>query len=134
MRHLELQTRVVDKSAHVRLQGDIEFDNAEILRQTLLRDVPSGARTVFLDIGGVRRLDTAGVAVLVDFAARLAAKGGRVHLQAVSAAVMGMLELLGAAAGVFHIHSRLENAHNPPAGWRMSPARLHDPTVKLTTG
>lgn len=129
MKQLELQTKVVDKTVHVRIVGDIETDNAAALRDRLKKEVPGGARHVYLDLGGVKRADTAGIAVLVDLSTALARTGGKVHLVRVPPAVSSILELLTSARDAFRVFSTMEEALFRTQN--IKPKRLHDPTKPL---
>lgn len=129
MKKLELQTKVVDKTVQVRLSGDVETDNAAVLRVHLKADVPAGAKHVYIDLSAVRRVDTAGIAVLVDLATELNRRGGGVYLVHVPPAVISILELLGAAREVFRVFSTLDEALRRTQSTR--PKRLHDPTKTM---
>jgi anti-anti-sigma factor len=129
MRKLELQTKVVDKTVQLRLVGDVQADNAQVLRERLQKEIPAGARHIYVDLAGLHRVDTAGVAVLVDLAREIKQRGGGVYLVQVPPAVSSILELLGSAREAFQVFSSLDEALRRTQSTR--PRRLHDPTKPM---
>lgn len=128
MRKLQLKTSVIDQTMRVRVRGDIDAGNAQSLHDQLTQAARSGPAAVIVDLAGVRKMDSAGVAVLVQVHELLGQAGRQMRLDNVPEAVHQMLELL--------CRSHMVNgAHSPARTRRVGPGmRLHDPTVKLAVG
>jgi anti-sigma B factor antagonist len=123
MHKLELTTQIIQKNLCAKLSSDVDSGNAGQLRDSLKELIRKGAATLFLDLSEVNKMDSAGIAVLVEVHELLKKKGKRLALLQTPNAVRGMLELLG----VFEMYSDLD------AGLKatMKNKRLHDSTRLL---
>ncbi|MFJ4873355.1 STAS domain-containing protein [Streptomyces sp. NPDC088757] len=96
--------RVVDGVRVVTLHGEIDYDETDILRQTLL---PEGQPVlpVVADMSGVTFLDSSGINVLL----RVSQQVSRLRIAAPAESVRRVLALVGADA-VLPCHPTLEDA------------------------
>lgn len=124
MRKVELKTQIIQKSMCAQLSSDVDSGNALALREALGKVVKDGPPVLLLDLREVRKMDSAGIAVLVEIHDRMKTEGRQLGLINTPSAVRGMLELLG----VFEIYGDLETGLKATkkvvAKWQ----RLHDPT------
>ena len=124
MRKFELKTQIIQKSMCARLISDVDSGNALALRKVLGDIVKDGPPVLFLDLQEVRKMDSAGIAVLVEVHDRMKKEGRQLGLINTPTSVQHMLELLG----VFEIYQDLETGLKATkkviAKWQ----RLHDPT------
>ncbi|MCZ7605295.1 MAG: STAS domain-containing protein [Planctomycetota bacterium] len=124
MHKLELTTRIIQKNLCAKLNCDVDSGNAGQLREALQGLIRKRASTLFLDLSEVNKMDSAGIAVLVEAHETLKKMGKRLALLQTPNAVRGMLELLG----VFEMYSDLD------AGLKATVQknkRLHDSTRLL---
>jgi anti-anti-sigma factor len=63
-----------------RIEGDIDFSSADDLGRDILRALPDAAAALVLDLSDVRYVDSGGVRVFFELAARLAISGRRLAL------------------------------------------------------
>jgi anti-anti-sigma factor len=124
MRKLQFKTQVVDKNVHVHVSGDVDAGNALALREQLEAALADTSRVMLLDLSGLKKMDSAGVAVLVEAETQLRLTGRRLALCGVPPAVAGMLELLGR----FEMYGDLEEGLRRT---RRVGLRLHDPTLRV---
>lgn len=122
---LELKTRHVKKSLAAKIYGDVDAGNAGHLREALEKAADEGTPVLFLDLSDVGKMDSAGIAVLVEIHDRLAGQGREFGLIKIPSTVKEMLELLG----VFRIYSDLEDGLKRTQ--KLKPFRLHDPTKPI---
>ena len=128
MRKFELQTKVVQKSICARIKGDVDSGNALALRGALGELTETGPGVVFLDLSDVRKMDSAGIAVLIETHKRMKEEGRQLGLINTPESIRGMLELLD----VFDIYSNLESGLKETRKVQASWQRLHDPTKPQT--
>lgn len=128
MRKFELQTKVVQKSICAHIKGDVDAGNALDLRKALEEVLETGPSTVFLDLAEVKRMDSAGIAVLVEVHERMKGEGRQLGLINTPGPVKGMLELLD----LLPIYADLEAGLKETRKLQMGPQRLHDPTKPQT--
>ncbi|MCC6465629.1 MAG: STAS domain-containing protein [Planctomycetes bacterium] len=134
MRRLELDTCVIDKSVSVTLLGDVDAHNAGELKSRLAQAVAGGTPVLFLDLAGVRRMDSAGVAVLVELRRSLGEQGRTLALLRIPPSVRRILELLGTVDVIFDVYTDLDEGLRRTQQLRGVLPRLHDPTQKLKPG
>ena len=79
----------------LRVTGEIDIATGPLLRDALLRFADGAAGAVVADLTGVRFIDSAGIAVLVDVQNRLGYQGRNLELHRVSPEVGRVIELLG---------------------------------------
>ncbi len=128
MRKLQLKTQVVEHNVCVHVKGDVDAANAPALRALLGGASSQVRRVLLLDLSGVVKMDSAGVAVLVEVETVLRLTGRRMMLCGVPQAVVGLLELLGK----FEMCSDLEEGMRRTR--RVGPGlRLHDPTLRVSS-
>ncbi|WP_420465873.1 STAS domain-containing protein [Panacagrimonas sp.] len=77
---------------HLQWSGDVEIERAPEVRRELLQALAQG-ESVVVDLGAVRRLDTAGIAVLVEALHKARAAGLNLRLTQAGDAVGRMLKL-----------------------------------------
>jgi anti-sigma B factor antagonist len=85
--------RVVDGTAVVTLEGDIDLENSERVRDALLARL-AARHDVVVDLGRLRHIDSAGVAGLIEAHHAALVSGVRFSLAAVNRAVLKVLELV----------------------------------------
>jgi len=90
---MELATDVRDSLAIVALRGDVDASTALDLQGELDRLLGTGVHYFVLDLGGVRFIDSAGLATLVRLYKRVRIGEGDVRLAAVPSQVMDVLAL-----------------------------------------
>ena len=79
----------------LRVVGEIDIATGPLLRDALLRFADGTDGAVVADLSGVRFIDSAGIAVLVDVQNRLGYQGRVLELHQVSTEVGRVIELLG---------------------------------------
>jgi anti-anti-sigma factor len=126
MRKIELKTKVVQKSICARLVGDVDSGNALALRDALSRVTKDAPQVVFLDLAGVGKMDSAGIAVLVEAHDTLKSHGKQLGLINTPETVKGLLQLLG----VFEMYHDLETGLRETTRVKQ---RLHDRTKPQQT-
>jgi RNA polymerase sigma-B factor len=87
----------VDDTDVVRLGGVVDFAAAVRLRLTLYGRLDAGARTVVVDLTGVRLMDASTVNVLLTVRRRLAERGGGLTTPGADGLVLQVLEIAGVA-------------------------------------
>ncbi len=108
MQRLKFSTEVVNKSWIIRLGGFVGAANAGSLREKLMRAADASGSVVLLDLSGVREMDSAGVAVLIELHQRLRKDHKLMALVAESESARQVLELLRAHDVVCDVFSTLE--------------------------
>lgn len=124
MRKIELKTQVVEKSICARLGTDVDSGNALALREALNNVITGGPAVVFLDLSEVRKMDSAGIAVLVEMHDKMKREGRQMGIVNASMPVRGMLELLGVFEIYADVLAGIKATKKLQAKWQ----RLHDPT------
>lgn len=76
------------------LSGEIDADNADILRQALDADDGASSQTV-LDLGAVTFIDSSAVSVLASARRDAAAAGGGLRMAALTSPVARVVEIVG---------------------------------------
>jgi anti-anti-sigma factor len=127
MRKFELKTQIVQKTLCARLSSDVDSGNALVLRKELERAVKDGPPVVFLDLADVRKMDSAGIAVLVEVHDKLKREGRQLGLINTPETVKGLLDVLG----VFEIYESLDTGLKATKKLQAKWQRLHDPTRPL---
>lgn len=128
MQKFKFQTKVVEKSAQITIVGEINSANAAAFKKNLLTAINLGTPTVLLDLSEVKRIDSAGVAVLVECYKALKLEGRKFGLVRVPAAICKILDLLGIVDVVFDVYSDMAEGRRMTAQVR----RLHDSTQKMS--
>jgi anti-anti-sigma factor len=83
-----------DGAVSIAIQGRLDLETVPGIRKGLLKDFKKRHPTeVVVDLAGIERMDTAGVALLVELRNLVTGKGGAWRLEKASDAVMKMLEL-----------------------------------------
>lgn len=124
MRRLELTTRLIQKNLCAKLNCDVDSGNAGRLREALQEMSKKASATLFLDLSEVRKMDSAGIAVLVETHELLKQKSKRLALVHTPEAVRSMLELMG----VFEMYADLDAGLQAV---QQKAKRLHDSTRLL---
>jgi anti-anti-sigma factor len=78
----------------VTVSGDLDMSNADALKATVASVTANHPQRLIIDFSGLRFMDSAGIAVLVD----AASKAGSVHLRNPSPAVRRVVEITGLTA------------------------------------
>ena len=131
MQKLNCVTTVVDKQVVVKLVGDVDASNARSFRRYLAEAADLGAPVLLLDLAAVRRMDSAGVAVLVELFRRFERDGRTLALVRVSSAVRKILDLLRTGNVLFDTYHDLDEGLRVTKKLRENQARdrmtrLHD--------
>lgn len=79
----------------LRVVGEIDIATGPMLRDALLRFADGAEGAVVAEMSGVRFIDSAGIAVLVDVQNRLGYQGRALELHQVSMEVGRVIDLLG---------------------------------------
>ena len=79
----------------LRVVGEIDISTGPLLRDALLRFADGADGPVVAEMSGVRFIDSAGIAVLVDVQNRLGYQGRALELHQVSTEVGRVIDLLG---------------------------------------
>jgi anti-anti-sigma factor len=90
---LEIEKAELHGRPLLRLQGLVDFRTSPRLREPLRRWVREGVETGVINLKGLEKIDTTGVATIVETARDLHEHGGRLVLVNDSAAVRRALEL-----------------------------------------
>ncbi|MBZ0135111.1 MAG: STAS domain-containing protein [Planctomycetes bacterium] len=117
---MELQTKLVQKSICAHIKGDVDSGNALALRDALDNLANQGTPVVFLDMAEVVRMDSAGIAILLEFHDRLKKAGRHLGLVNIPKAVKGMMD-------VFEVHADLETGLKDTKRIQADWQRLHEP-------
>jgi anti-sigma B factor antagonist len=86
------------ESVVVRIRGDLDMSNAEVLTEALTEAGAVGG-SVVADLSGVTFMDSSAVSAIVASARAMAASGNRLALGDRSAVVDRVLEITGLASG-----------------------------------
>lgn len=105
---LTVDTTEQDGVVVVSLVGELDMSSAGVA-ETGLRDGTVGARSVVVDMTGLRFFASAGLNVLLQLRRELLGNGVQVRLAADQRAVLRPLELMG-VAGQFEIHATVADA------------------------
>jgi len=95
--------------AVVTIKGSIDPRNLESLSQTLAAARGRGFRTLVLDLGEIRYINSAGLSYLVNLQDTLAARGGGLHLANPQPKVKVVFDLMGITQ-FFKLHKTVETA------------------------
>ena len=76
----DVSFETVDGVVVARLEGEVDMSNASELGAAITARVPSDARGLVLDLGGVEYLDSAGIHVLFELRERLKRRGQEIRL------------------------------------------------------
>ncbi len=93
--HLTAEPSLGPVGPCLRVVGEIDIATGPLLRDALLRFADGAEGAVVADMTGVRFIDSAGIAVLVDVQNRLGYQGRALELHQVSPEVARIIELLG---------------------------------------
>ena len=93
VRELQLQTDCVNGS--LRLTGEVDLTNADVLASVLRAATARATATLRVDLSGVSFLDVNGVRALLDGSAPFRERDGYMELMRPQAAVVRVLRLLG---------------------------------------
>jgi anti-anti-sigma factor len=131
MRKFRLQTEVLDKVVYTKVSGDVDAGNANALRAGLEEAGAHALAAVVVDLSGVRRMDSAGIAVLIEVQQMLRRGGRRLMLAEVPAQILAMLEAFGVTV---ELSQQPQHAGDKgDARTRVRGLRLHDPTQRVAT-
>lgn len=81
-------------AATVLPEGDIVASTVPLVREKLLEAVSSGAEVVALDLGGIRVVDSMGIALIIAANNSLAAKNTKLRLNNVDQEIFSLLKLM----------------------------------------
>lgn len=84
----------------LRVQGVVDFDNADAACAEGLQKLATMPATVTLDLAGLESASTVTVAVLLRWGRTLAARGGRLQLSHVPAKCRAILQVSGLSAAL----------------------------------
>ena len=95
--------------AVVSIKGSIDPRNLETLSQTLAAARGRGFRTLVLDLGEIRYINSAGLSYLVNLADQLVERGGGMYLANPQPKVKVVFELMGITQ-FFKLHRTVDTA------------------------
>src|SRR5712691_5455914 len=87
---------------HVRLHGELDFQNAHVVRETLQSVAQKAGVPLVLEMSNLRYIDSSGLSALVSAARRAQAQGRVLRLEGASPHVLYLLSASGFAR-FFHI-------------------------------
>lgn len=90
---MQLQVSSKDGTVFVRLSGRVTLETSPRLREELLRLQSPDQTRLVVDLGEVERLDTSGVATLLEALLRARRSGGELYLAQVGEDLCEVLEL-----------------------------------------
>ncbi len=111
----------------IRVQGELALPGAAALRQDLVDLLDGGGRQVVVDLTAVTFVDSTGLGVLLGERARLAQRGGTLHLVVDRESVLRTFRI-SSLIRVFVIHRTLDDALSA-AGHPGHPGRPGTPTA-----
>lgn len=123
----DLARIAIEDRAHLRiavLTGEVDASNADEVRTQLLAELPNAAHGLVADLRRLEYLDSSGIAVLFELAARLDRRGQRLALAvAADSLIRPTLELTGVGAVAFVGETAEEAAAGiePPADRGLEP-------------
>ena len=74
---MDVTREKIDGGVLLRVGGTVDIETSPVLRNDLQQLLKEGARTIVVSLEGADRVDTSGLATLVECAGRLSAAGGR---------------------------------------------------------
>jgi anti-anti-sigma factor len=91
--------RIKGAKNRVAVEGNLIYDNAEKLKQLLLERVETitPGNPVYLDLSGVREVDSSGLQLLVAFFKTLQARGIKYSVDSIAEEMLEILNLSGLA-------------------------------------
>ncbi len=105
-RNVEFRLKEIQGKPLVEVDGSLDRDSVLQIRKPLLKVARrKEVRELTIDLSKVSRMDTSGIAVLVEVLRVISAKGGKLHLANVSETASRMIHLAG-----------MEKAFDQPAG------------------
>lgn len=84
----------VNGTATVIPEGDIVASTVPVVREKLLEAVSSGAESVALDLGGIKVVDSMGIALIIAANNSLAARNGKLRLENVDQEIYSLMVLM----------------------------------------
>ena len=126
MTEAELHLQRFDEQCVVAVRGEIDLENAGRVRERIARAVPRTASRIVLDLSDVTHLDSAGVRLLFDLAARFDERRHELAIVAPSASMVRevvdvvRLERVAAVVGALDDALRLparRSQRGPVAPW-----------------
>ena len=108
MTSFKVESKRIDNTVLVSLQGEINLNHAEELRQHLMNHMATDLR-IILDFQKVMYIDSAGIGVLVTFLSHLKKHGGKLSLCHLNRTVKHMFDLTKISS-FFEIHATIELA------------------------
>ncbi|MGW5328116.1 STAS domain-containing protein [Streptomyces sp. NPDC004014] len=118
-----------DTPIPVTVDGDLDFDTGDQVRDRLDAALAASARGVELDLSGLGFCDCAGLSVLLELRHRALGQGKTVTIRASNPAVDRLLDLLGAHELFSAHHSGGAEPCRPMAATLRSPKRASLPGV-----
>jgi|ERR1051326_6549055 anti-sigma B factor antagonist len=93
-RDLEIDISRTGSCSVLHARGDINWDNSPLLRASILDLLEKrGQKTVIVDLGEVRRMESSGVSVLIEGLQLAARKNARFMLTRLNDSIRRMLDL-----------------------------------------
>jgi anti-sigma B factor antagonist len=110
--NIEIHSEKTDCGFLLKLKGDVDMNSSSRVRGALgdvFRQGGKGAKALFIDLSGVRYMDSSGIATLVEAMQNCMKQGARLRLVDLSPAVRDVFEL-ARLASVFEIYSSVGDA------------------------
>ncbi len=92
---MNIEVRKERESAWLEISGSIDVYSASAVGEAIQSCIGEGARTITLDLHGVKAIDSSGLGTLVGNAKTLASKGGVIQLVGLKPRILRMLEITG---------------------------------------
>ncbi|MFA5074457.1 MAG: STAS domain-containing protein [Nitrospirota bacterium] len=109
---LDMTTELMASGLVVRLQGDVDMNTSRdipCLLDKAFAQATAPFKALFIDLSGVRYMDSSGIATLVEILQQCGKTGTRLRLCALSPSVRDVFEL-ARLGSVFQIYPTLDEA------------------------
>jgi anti-anti-sigma factor len=106
----ELHIQQVDDVVLAYVRGEVDLSNAPSVRERLLEAVPNTATALVVDLSGTDYLDSSGIGLIFELAARLQGRGQRLALVVPEESVVRRVLLLTEIEQVAPISESVEAA------------------------
>jgi len=108
---LEVRTKTEDKLTIVEIEGEVDLYSSTELRNILLDLTKKQTKTILIDLGNVKYMDSSGVATLVEALQQVGKYDGKLKLANLKDVVKDVFEL-SRLDKVFDIYPTIDDAKN----------------------
>ena len=107
---MKIEIKTQEASVHyVSLKGDLDFNSAKKVREELAKLLQKDAPKVLMDLGGVRYIDSSGLATFIDFFQKMKRSSGKLAFFNVNQSVRSVFEIAKLDT-VFHLMASEQEA------------------------